>query len=89
MSQILDRIASASPLSPLDVPSVRFASAPQFNRTNGPARLTLHLDIRRSLQVHRRLAVSIAFVGLALAVIYLLNAWSVRSLRASAIRSLQ
>jgi hypothetical protein len=29
--------------------------------------------------VHRRLAVSLAFVGLALAVIYLLNTWSVRS----------
>ena len=41
--------------------------------------MTLHLDIRRSLQVHRRLALSLAFVGLALAVIYLLNAWSVRS----------
>jgi len=79
MSQIFDEIASASPLCQLVVPSVRFDSAPQFNRTDGPARLTLHLDIRRSLQVHRRLAVSLAFVGLALAVIYLLNAWSVSS----------
>jgi hypothetical protein len=42
-------------------------------------RPTFRLDIRRSLQVHRRLALSLAFVGLALAVIYLLNAWSVRS----------
>jgi len=79
MSQTFDQMASAAPLRPPDVPSVRFAPAPQFNRTNEVARLTLHLDIRRSLQVHRRLALLLAFVGLALAVIYLLNAWSVRS----------
>lgn len=79
MSQTFDQIASASQLRPLDVPSVRFASAPQFSRADDAARPTLHLDIRRSLQVHRRLAVSLAFVGLALAVIYLLNAWSFRS----------
>ena len=79
MSQTFDQIAPASPLRQPDAPSVRFASAPQFNRADDATRLTLHLDIRRSLQVHRRLAVSLAFVGLALAVIYLLNAWSVRS----------
>jgi hypothetical protein len=79
MSQTFDQIASVSQLRPRHAASVSFASAPQFSRTDNAARLTLHLDIRRSLQVHRRLAISLAFVGLALAVIYLLNAWSVRS----------
>jgi len=79
MSQTFNQIASASPLQQPDVPSVRFASAPQFNRTDDAARPTLHLDIRRSLQAHRRLALSLVFVGLALAVIYPLNAWSIHS----------
>lgn len=79
MSQTLDQIASASPLQQPDIPSNGFASAPQFNRTRDAARLIFRLDIRRSLEVHRRLAFSLAFVGLALSVIYLLNAWSVRS----------
>ena len=79
MSQTFGQIASTSPLRPPAVHSVSFASAPQFSRPDHAARLTLHLDVRRSLQVHRRLAISLAFVGLALAVIYLLNAWSIRS----------
>ncbi|MGO8933733.1 MAG: hypothetical protein ACLPLZ_02820 [Terracidiphilus sp.] len=79
MSQTFDQIASANSLQQPDISSDRFASAPQLNRTRDVARLIFRLDIRRSLQVHRRLAVSLAFVGLALAVIYLLNVWSVRS----------
>ena len=79
MSQTFDQIASANPLQQPDISSIRFASAPQLNRTRDAARLNFRLDIRRSLQVHRRLALSLAFVGLALAVIYLLNAWSIRS----------
>jgi len=79
MSQTFDQIASANSLQQPDISSIRFASAPQLNRTRDAARLTFRLDIRRSLQMHRRLAISLAFVGLALAVIYLLNVWSVRS----------
>jgi hypothetical protein len=79
MSQTFDQIASANSLQQPDISSIRFASAPQLNRTRDAARLNFRLDIRRSLQVHRRLALSLAFVGLALTIIYLLNAWSIRS----------
>jgi hypothetical protein len=65
-----------SPRPPVGV-SGAFASAPLFNQTVDRSRSIFHLEIRRSLQLHRRIAIGLAFVGLALALIYLLNAWSI------------
>lgn len=65
-----------SPRPPVGV-SGAFASAPLFNQTGDRSRSIFHLEIRRSLQVHRRLAIGLALIGLALALIYLLNAWSI------------
>lgn len=56
-----------------------FASAPRLNQTSETVRSILPLEIRRSLQVHRRLAIGLALIGLALALIYLLNSWSIRT----------
>jgi hypothetical protein len=56
-----------------------FTSAPHFNQTSETARSILQFEIRRSLQLHRRLAVGLALIGLALALIYLLNSWSIRT----------
>ncbi len=56
-----------------------FAAAPRFNPANETTRSILHLEIRHSLQVHRRLAAGLALIGLALALIYLLDSWSIRT----------
>ena len=79
MSQTFAQIVPAKSLQPADVASATFASAPQFSQTRDKVRPVFRLDLRRSLHVHRRLALSLALIGLALAVIYLLNSWSIRS----------
>ena len=79
MSQSFAQFVPAnSPRPPVGV-SGEFASAPRLNQTVETARPILRLEIRRSLQVHRRLAIGMALIGLTLALIYLLNSWSIRT----------
>jgi hypothetical protein len=56
-----------------------FPSAPPFNPPGNTARSIFSLDIRRGLGVHRRLAIGLALIGVALSLIYLLNSWSIRT----------
>ena len=79
MSQSFAQFVPANSSRSLAGVSGNFASAPRFNHANETTRSILHLEIRRSLQVHRRLAAGLALVGLALALIYLLNSWSIRT----------
>ncbi len=79
MSQSFAQFVSAkSPRPPVGV-SGDFTSAPRLNQTGDKARSILRLEIRRSLQMHRRLAIGLALIGLALALIYLLNSSSIRT----------
>jgi hypothetical protein len=87
MSQPFAQIVPANSLRPPDGASANFSSVPHFNQTSDAARSIFRLDIRRSLQVHRRLALSLALIGLILAVIYLLNSWPIRT--AQSINDLQ
>jgi hypothetical protein len=79
VSQTFPQFVPAKPSRPPVGVSVNFASAPHFNQAGDRPRSILRLEIRRSLQVHRRLAIGLALVGLALALIYLLNSWSIRT----------
>jgi len=79
LSQTVPQFVPAnSPRQPIGI-SGNFVVAPRFNQTGETARSILRLEIRRSLQVHRRLAIGLALIGLALALIYLLNSWSIRT----------
>jgi hypothetical protein len=79
VSQVFPQFVPAdSPRPPVGV-SGNFASARRFNQTGETSRPILRLEIRRSFQVHGRLAVGLALIGLALALIYLLNSWSIRT----------
>lgn len=78
MIQLLAHNAPANSLQP-DVTTAASASVLRFNRTRDTVPPFLRLDIRRSLQVHRRLVLLLALAGLALAVIYLLDTWSIRA----------
>lgn len=79
MSQTFPQFVPANSPRPPVGDSGNFASAPRFNETGETARSILRLEIRRSLQVHRRLAIGLALIGLALALIYLLNSWSIHT----------
>ena len=79
MSQSFAQIVPAKSHRPPDGVSGDFTSAPRLNQTGKTTRPVLRLEIRRSLQVHRRLAIGLALIGLALALIYLLNSWSIRT----------
>jgi len=71
-------VPANSPRPPVGV-SGDSPSASRLNQTGETVRSIRRLEIRRSLQVHRRLAIGLALIGLALALIYLLNSWSIRT----------
>ena len=83
MSQSFAQFVPANSHRPPAGASGSFASAPGFNQAGDQdgdqARPILGLEIRRSLQLHRRLAVGLSLIGVALALIYLLNSWSIRT----------
>lgn len=79
MSQTFAQFVPADPPRPHAGTPGNFASAPHLRRAAEGKRSILRLEIRRSLQVHRRLAVGLALVGAALALIYLLNSWTMRT----------
>lgn len=77
MSQAFPQFVPAKPpLTPLSA-SGKSALEFRFNQTGHRTHPILRLEVRRSLQMHRRLAIGLALIGLALALIYLLNAWSI------------
>lgn len=78
MSQSFAQFVPANFSRPSVGVSGTLPSAPRFNRGN-TGRPIFRLDFRRSLQVHRRLAIGLAFIGVALSLIYLLNSWSIRT----------
>ncbi|HVN93417.1 MAG TPA: GTPase domain-containing protein [Terracidiphilus sp.] len=81
MSQAFPKFVPAgSPRLPADVSSV-FAPFPAFDQARPVALPILRLEIRRSLQLHRRLASGLIIMGLALALLYVLNSWSIRTVR--------
>ncbi|HEY1806808.1 MAG TPA: hypothetical protein VGG45_20225 [Terracidiphilus sp.] len=79
MSQTIEQFVSANSTQPPAGIFGTFAPAPHFNQTGNRARPILRLEIRRSLQLHRRLAIGLALLGLALALIYTLNSWSIHT----------
>lgn len=79
MSETFPKFVPANSTRPPVGVSGDFASAPRLNQTSENARSILRLEIRRSLQVHRRVALGLALIGLALTLIYLLNSWSIRT----------
>lgn len=79
MSQSFAQLVPADSHRAPDGVSGTFASAPRFHQAGDKPRPILGLEIRRSLQLHRRLAVGLSLIGVALALIYLLNSWNIRT----------
>ncbi|MGD0156871.1 MAG: hypothetical protein ABSB50_12280 [Terracidiphilus sp.] len=55
-----------------------FTSAPQFSQIRAGRRWGFRIDIRHSLQMHQRLAVGLALIGVLLGAIYVLNCISIQ-----------
>jgi uncharacterized protein involved in exopolysaccharide biosynthesis len=84
MKRNLRQFASANSLRPPDGASVPPASTPPVSAphafpSNGAEQALFRFDLRRSLEMHRRLAIGFAVAGLVLAAAYLFMFWSAYS----------
>ena len=78
--QIWQIAPSHSPRSP-EGSSASSDSLPPISGAEAAEQVRFRLDLRRSLLMHRRLAVGFAMCGLFLAVVYLLGLWAVNTAR--------
>ncbi len=84
MNRNLGQFAPANSLRPPDGASAPPASAPPVSTPhafpgNSAEQALFRLDLRRSLEMHRRLAIGFAVAGLVLAAAYLFMFWSAYS----------
>ncbi len=77
MNETFAQSVTSSPLWPSDRAAAYFAFVPRSHEIGDAARPTFRLDISTSLQGHRSVALSFVLVGLFLALLSLLNCWSI------------
>ncbi len=76
MNQALGQNRSAGSSRPIDGATAPFASAAGVLSADNADRDTFRTSLRRSMQLHRRLALAFALSGLVLAFAYLVAYWS-------------
>ncbi len=79
MNEIFAQIAPANSFQVADSAATPYSSVSRFGKTRSGSRPIFHLDVRRSLRLHHRLAVGSVLIGLALTTIYLLDSWPIRA----------